>query len=141
MEAKVRDPRRDEHDPRTIPQLLGDFTRDTMALIQDELALARSEANEKITQVTRGMSSMAAGGAVLFAAFLVLLQAAVIGLAEIMDSDLQWLSPLIVGVVVAIIGWAMLAAGRKRVQAENLKPQRTMDEARRDRDFVKERMQ
>jgi cytochrome c biogenesis protein CcdA len=141
MEAKVRGPRRDEHDPRSIPQLLGDFTRDTMALIQDELALARSEANEKISQVIRGMSSMAAGGAVLFAALLVLLQAAVIGLAQFMESGWEWLSPLIVGLIVAVVGWAMLAAGRKRVQAENLKPQRTMDEARRDRDFVKERMQ
>jgi cytochrome c biogenesis protein CcdA len=141
MEAKVRDPRRDDHASRSIPQLLGDFTRDTMALIQDELALARSEANEKISQVTRGMSSMAAGGAVLFAAFLVLLQAAVIGLAQFMESGWEWLSPLIVGLIVAVVGWAMLAAGRKRVQAENLKPQRTIDEARRDRDFVKERMQ
>lgn len=141
MEARVRDPRRDDTDPRTVPQLLGDFTRDTMALIQDELALARSEANEKVSQIGQGVTSLAAGGLVLFAALLVLLQAVIIGLDEIMNTTQGWIAPLIVGIVVAIIGGAMLAAGRKRMRAENLKPQRSIEEVRRDRDFVKERMQ
>lgn len=141
MEAKVRDPKRDDNDPRSVPQLLADFTRDTTALLQDELALARSEANEKIAQIGRGVTSLATGGLILFAALLVLLQAAVIGLHEAMDTTMGWLAPLIVGVIVAIIGGAMLAAGRKRIRPENLKPQRSIDEAKRDRDFVKERMQ
>ncbi|MEC9482992.1 MAG: phage holin family protein, partial [Halomonas sp.] len=88
---------------------------------------------------TKGAVSIAVAGGVLFAGFLVLLAAAVYGLHELIDYDESpWLSALIVGVVVAIIGAIMLQSGRKKLQAQNLKPDRTVNSLRNDRDFAKQ---
>lgn len=136
MDAQAREPHRD--DDRSVPRLLADFTRETTALLQDEVALVRSEANEKIGQIGRGVTTMAVGGGILFAGFLVLLQSVVIALNYIWGPNLAWLSPLIVGGVVFIIGWIVAAWGRGRMRAENLRPHRTIEELRRDRDLLRE---
>jgi hypothetical protein len=52
-----------------------------------------------------------------------------------------WLSPLIVGAVVMLIGYAVYAGGKRDLKARNLKPMRTMDSLRRDGRIVKEHLQ
>ena len=36
-----------------------------------------------------------------------------------------WLAPLIVGVIVSVVGWAILVAGKKKMEPSNLRPERT----------------
>ena len=47
-----------------------------------------------------------------------------------------WLSALIVGVVVAMIGAVLLANARSHLKPENLAPKHTMDALKRDKEFV-----
>lgn len=125
-------------DNRSITSLLSDLAREVTTLVRQELQLAKAEASEKVSQVESGISSIAAGGAIIFGGFLVLLHAAVFGLSIILGS--LWLSSLIIGVVVLIIGYALLKKGQSNLRAKNLAPHKTARSLREDKDMAKEEM-
>ena len=102
---------------RSLAGLFSDLWRETTTLVHDEAELAKADVGEKVSLAVNGARSMAVGGAIVFAGFLVLLLAAV-----------------------NAIGLIALASGRRHLQAENLKPQRTLDSLRRDRDVAKEHL-
>lgn len=129
-----------ERNDKSLAALFSDLTRDTVELVRQEIALARAELSQKVSTAQGALASMAVGAAVILAGLFLLLQAVVHGLAQVLPPETApWLSPLIVGVVVAAIGWAMLMAGKAKLDPDNLVPQRTMDSLRRDRAVVQEK--
>lgn len=116
---------------RSFVGLLRDLRDESISLIQEEVSLARTEIQEKISEARAGAVSMATGAAVLAAGLLMLLFAAAAGLyaamlvMEVSPMIAGWLAPLIVGAIVAIIGGALLAAGKRKVEPSNLRPERT----------------
>lgn len=116
---------------RSFVGLLRDLRDESITLIQEEISLARTEIQEKISEARSGAISMATGAAVLGAGLLMLLFAAAAGLyaamltMEVSPMIAGWLAPLIVGALVAIIGGALLAAGKRKVEPSNLRPERT----------------
>jgi xanthine/uracil permease len=85
-----------------------------------------------------GVGAVATAGAVLFGGFLVLLAAAVFLLNEVLPPDTTpWLSAIIVGLVVAIIGYVLLKSGLKKLQARNLMPSRTIASLQSDKDLAR----
>ena len=125
-------PEREYAQGRSLMGLFADLWRETQTLVHQEAQLAKAELSQKVSQV-------AAGGAVLFAGFIVLLFAAVGALELILDTEHSvWLSPLIVGLVVMIIGYVLLSRGRKQITAEKLTPERTMQSLQRDARLAKE---
>jgi len=128
-------------DGRSLAALFGDLWRETTTLVHQEAELAKSDMSEKVDQVMTGAGSVAAGGAVLFAGFLAVLLAAINGLALVLPAEYApWLAPLIVGVVVMVIGYALFGAGKRKLKARNLKPARTMESLRQDGRIVKEHL-
>jgi hypothetical protein len=126
-------------DERTLSQLFSDLTSESTALVRKEVELAKAEVSEKVNQVTTAGVALAAGGAILFAGLIILLLAAVFGLALLLEpTSPPALSALIVAIVTMIIGGIALMIGRNRLKAGNLAPTRTTDSLRRDRDLVKE---
>lgn len=129
-------------DNRSVTSLLSDLTQEVTTLVRQELQLAKAEASEKVSQVESGISSIAAGGAVAFGGFLVLLHAAIYGLADILDDSYDipqlWIASIIVGVIVLIIGYALLKNGQSDFKAKNLKPHKTAKSLRKDKDMAKE---
>ncbi len=129
-----------DRNDKSLAALFSDLTRDTVELVRQELALARAELSQKVSTAQGALASMAVGAAVILAGLFLLLQAIVQGLAQVLPPDMApWLSPLIVGAVVAAIGWAMLNAGKAKLDPDNLVPQRTMDSLRRDKAVVQEK--
>jgi hypothetical protein len=127
---------------RSLAGLFSDLWRESTALVQDEIELATADIAERAARAGRGLGAVAAGGAILFAGFLVLLLAAVGALSQVLPPDqAPWLAPLIVGAVVAVIGAIALSSGRRKLSAESLKPHRALDSLRRDRDLAKEHLQ
>jgi hypothetical protein len=123
---------------RSLIGLFSDLFRETSTLVHEEVQLARVEIGEKVSQLGSGVAAIGAGGAILFAGFIVLLFAAVNGLAMFLPPEhAAWLAPLIIGVIVMIAGYIALAKGRSEFKAENLKPSRTMNSLRRDTEVVK----
>ena len=124
-----------EKEKWSITELFSDLTRNLTTLVRQEILLAKTEMKSKVSQVGAGGAYIGAGGALLYAGFLVLLGAAVIGLANIMP---LWLSALIVGLIVALIGTGLLLKGKNDLKAQNLKPEKTIRSVRQDIDFTKE---
>jgi drug/metabolite transporter (DMT)-like permease len=128
-------------DERSIGALVSELSQETTTLLQQEIALAKTEMSEKVSQVSTALVRLALGGLVLFAGLLVLLDALVYGLSELLPPDLTpWLPALIVGIVVAIIGAILLQKGRSNLQTSSLMPQRTATSLQRDTTMVKEQV-
>jgi hypothetical protein len=131
--------RQDIPEGRSLISLFSDLWRETSALVHDEAELAKAEISEKVSQVGSGAVEMAVGGLIVFAGFIVLLFAAVNGLAMILPPEhAQWLAPLIVGLAVMMMGFVALAHGKHEMSAESLTPHRSIDSLRRDGQLVKE---
>jgi xanthine/uracil permease len=123
---------------RSIGELLRDLANDSTALIRQELTLARTEAQEKLHQSITAVILMVAGGFLGFAALIVLLDALVYGLTE---AGLErWLAALIVGGVVAAIGFLLVRKGQNDLSATRLTPDRTAASVRKDINLVKEQV-
>lgn len=129
-----------EKNEKSLAALFSDLTRDTVELVRQEIALARTELSNKVTTAQTALASMAVGAAVILAGLFLLLQAVVQGVAMILPPEMApWLAPLLVGAIVAVIGWAMLKAGKAKLDPDNLVPQRTVDSLRRDKAVVQEK--
>src|SRR5688572_5609051 len=131
--------RNDGAERRSLIGLVSDLWRETSALFRAEAELATVELSEKVSQIQTAIISLAVGGAILLAALLLLLDAAVNALAQVLPPEqAPWLAPLIVGVVVGVIGLIALAKGRRDLEAGKLTPTRTMRSLRRDAELTKE---
>jgi len=136
MSATVETPPREG---RSLIALFSDLWRETSTLVHEEAELAKAEMSEKVSQVGTGVAAIAIGGAIIFAGFIVLLFAAVNGLAMMLPPDhAEWLAPLIVGLAVMVLGFVALAKGRSELKTSNLKPERSMQSLRQDTELVKE---
>ena len=122
---------------RPVGSLLGDLTHELADLVSNEIALARAEAAEKVGQVGGAGGSLVMGGAIAYAGLLFLLAAAAAGIAQFLPADMaDWLAPLIVGALVAIIGYAMVHAALNRLRATNLAPRRTLRSLHKDKELA-----
>lgn len=120
---------------RSIGELLRDLATDVTNLIRQELNLARAEAQDKLHQTIAAVVSLIAGALLAFAALIILLQALVIGLSNFMY---DWVAAILVGGVVAIIGFILVRKGQSDLSATNLAPERTAANVQRDINLVKE---
>jgi hypothetical protein len=120
-----------EHE--SITTLLRRLTDELLTLFRQEMALATAEVSRTVAGYLTGIASIAIGGGVLYAGFLALIAAAVLGLAHVVS---DWLAALIVGGVIALIGGGLLLAGMKKLKAEDLKPERTINSVREDKDVL-----
>jgi hypothetical protein len=123
----------DRRESETTVGLLKQLTEDLSTLFRQELALATAELSRTVPTFLAGFASVAVSGAVLFSAFLVLLAAVVLALSNVMS---PWLAALLVAVIVGLIGYGMLHAGLKKMKPSALKPNRTADSLRQDKDTL-----
>jgi len=116
--------------------LLRRLTDELTTLLRQELALATAEVSRSMRVMLTGAASLAVGGAVLFTGLLAMLAAAVLGLATVLQ---PWLAALVIGAAVAIIGVVLVLAGMRSIDPSTLKPSRTAESLRRDRDVITRR--
>ena len=120
---------------RGVSGLFTDLARDTSLLIRQEVALAKAEFTEQVAQLATGAVTLVAGGRLLFAGFLALLAAAVLGLALVLP---PWRAAVAGGVLVMLVGLGLVIAGRRALVAHGLLPQGTMRRLRRSVERTKE---
>jgi len=128
------------NEDKPITTLLADLARETGDLVQQEVRLAKAEINEKITTMNRGLTSLITGGVIILAGLLVLLQAVVFGVDELISpwTEQAWVAPLIVGVIVSLIGIWLLQKGRHNLQPGSLAPRRSAESLRHDKNLLRE---
>lgn len=122
----------------SVGVLLRELAHEVPSLVTKEIALAKSEARESMRATKAGMAAVATGGAVAMAGLIVLMFAAVYALSEVI---VPWAAALIVGAVVMLIGYVMVQSGKKKFEAESLRPDRTMHSLNKDKNAIRGRTQ
>jgi xanthine/uracil permease len=112
---------------RSIGQLVSDLIRQISTLVQEEIALARTEMSVKLPTFGRSVGMIAGGGALAYAGVLALVAAAIIGLHALLP---WWASALLVGLVVLAIGLILVQTGLQTIKRTSLAPRRTIDSLR-----------
>jgi hypothetical protein len=122
---------------RSVTDLITDLIRETGELVRTESRLVRAEISDKVRQLEMGGGSLAAGAICLLVALFVLAQALIVALGSIIGD--AW-AALLVGVVIAAIGMALLAKGRRDLAPSNLMPDRSTNQLSKDGQLVKEQI-
>lgn len=123
------------HEERPLRELVAKLQQDGSLLMQQEVALAKKEVQEKLGRVKKDVTAMAIGGAVLYAGVLTLLAAVVLLLAGFMPA---WLSAFIVGAIVTGVGAAMSLKGKKDIADVDVTPEQSVRSVRTDLQVMKE---
>ncbi len=125
-------------DDRSLGELFAELAREMGELVRHEIELARVEMTQKASRVGKEIGFLAIGGAIVYAGLLALLAAAIIGLAQL--GVPWWLSALLVGLVVAGIGYALVQRGLTALKREDFAPRQTLESLKEDKDWAKEQI-
>jgi hypothetical protein len=116
---------------RSIAELFGQLSQDMTLLVRQEVQLARAEMSEKLSRLTANMVSVIGGGFVAYVGALALVAALILALNDLAGIS-PWVSALIVGAVLAIVGYAMLRRGLGELKRVDLAPRRTVENIKDD---------
>lgn len=119
------------HHLRPIPEIFTDLITQLTLLVRKEGQLARTEVSEKLGRMLTGMALVLFGAVLLIPALVILLQAAMAALVQQQGMDPATASlivggaALVIGIVIALIGWSL-------VKPKALVPDKTIDQLQRD---------
>jgi len=126
--------------------LLSELRDEGATLFRQEVALARAELSEKLSQAGKSAATIAAAGALAYAGLIV----GLIGVGHLMhqglvamglsDDTAQWLGFVIVGAIIGLVGWVMLAKAKKNLSAASLRPTETADSLRETKQWAKNKI-
>jgi hypothetical protein len=116
--------------------LVGRLVDDVTALVRNEIALGRAELRESLLSARKALDALALGAALWLAGALALVAAAILALSKSLE---PWLAATIVGAALALIGYLVMRAARKKLAPSALKPERTREAIRRDVQVVARR--
>jgi hypothetical protein len=125
---------------RSIGELFGQLTQDMTLLVRQEVQLARTEMTEKLSRLTTNLISVGAGGFVAYLGGLALMAALILALRDLANISLAW-SALIVGGILAIVGYVMLQRGLKELKRVELAPRRSVENIKDDVQSIKDDVQ
>jgi hypothetical protein len=126
-------------DARGVGELLGDAVTQLSTLFRKEVQLARAEMGEKVAEAGGAIPGIAGGAALGLGALVLLLMAAAAGVSRLFDLAAGW-GLLIVGVLAAVVGYALIRGGIAKLKATNLTPHRTAEQLSRDAQAAKEQV-
>jgi preprotein translocase subunit SecF len=122
---------------RPLGDLFSDLTTEMSNLVRQEVALAKVEVTQKAKYVGRNVGYLVVGGAVAYAALLAIIAAIIMLLARVMPN---WGATLIVGVVVAAIGWMLIGKAMMALQQADLTPRETVETLKEDATWMKQQI-
>ena len=125
-------------DERSLGDLFGDLVRDMGTLVSQEVTLAKTELDGQASRVGKDIAILAVGGLVAYAGLLAII-AAIIALVAASGVPL-WLSALVVGAIVAVIGYVLVQRGISALRHEDLAPRQTIDSLKEDTQWAKEQV-
>ena len=122
---------------RSLGELFGQLSQDMTLLVRQEVQLARAEMSEKLSRLTSNLISVIAGGFVAYVGALALVAALILALNDLLNIA-PWVSALIVGAVLAIVGYAMLHRGLVELKGVDLAPRKTVENLKQDVHAIKD---
>jgi hypothetical protein len=126
---------RDSKDDRSLGELFSELAQDTSTLVRQEMTLVKTEMSQKASRVGKDVGFLAAGGAVAYAGLLAVLAGVIVLLGQIIP---MWLSALLVGLVVASVGYFLVRKGLDALKREDLAPRQTIETIKEDQQWAKD---
>lgn len=139
MATQGQAPGRDE---RSLGDLLKELTGEIRDLFRKEVELARTETAEKASRFGSNAAAVAIAGAVVLLGGLVLMEAVVRGLtalfAQFMPLELAvWIAPLLVGGILAVVGYGQMTKALSRFKTESYTPEKTKETLQENAQWLK----
>ncbi len=122
-------------DERSLGELFSELAQETSTLVRQEVTLAKTEMSQKATRVGKDIGFLAAGGAVAYAGLLAILAGIIVLLGQVIP---MWLSALLVGLVVAGVGYFLVRKGLDALKQEDLAPRQTIETLKEDGQWAKD---
>lgn len=119
---------------RSLGELFSELMSETSTLVRQEVALAQVELTNKATKVGKNVGYLVVGGAVGYAAMLILLAAVIAALAYFIP---LWASALIVGIVVAVVAFVLINSALSELKKTDLAPNETVESIKEDAKWLK----
>jgi len=122
-------------DERSLGELFSTLAQDTSTLVRQEMTLAKTEMSQKASRAGKDVGFLAAGGAVAYAGLLAILAGAIVLLGQVIP---MWLSAILVGLVVAGVGYFLVRKGLDALKREDLTPRQTIETLKEDQQWAKD---
>lgn len=139
---QMRQPQNQED--RSLGDLFAELASETSQLVRQEVALAQTEITNKATRVGKQVGFLVVGGAIGYAALLVVLAAVTMGLGRIIASLAGWseltstaLAALIVAVVVGVVAYSLVTSALAKLRETSLAPNQTIESVKEDAQWLK----
>ncbi len=126
-----------QQEQRSLGDLFSELTRETSTLVRKELELAKTEMTDKATKAGKNIGFLAIGGAVAYAGLLALIGGIIVLLANVIS---LWVSALVVGLIVAVIGYALVQKGLTALKNLDLVPHQTIETLKEDKEWAKDQI-
>ena len=121
---------------RSLGELLAELMRETTTLVRQEVTLAKNEMTQKAADAGKNVGALAVGGAVAYAGLLAIIAAVILILIRV--GMPAWGAALLVGVVVAAVGGALVSKGLAALKRQDLMPRQTVETLKEDAQWAKE---
>jgi xanthine/uracil permease len=122
-------------DNRSLGELFSELAQETSTLVRQEVNLAKTEMGHKASRAGKHIGVLAAGGAVAYAGLLAILAGVIVLLDNVMP---LWASALLVGVVVAIVGYLLVRRALDALKREDFAPRETIETLKEDQQWAKD---
>lgn len=139
---QMRQPQNQED--RSLGDLFAELATETSQLVRQEVALAQTEITNKAARVGKQVGYLVVGGAVGYAALLVVLAAVTMGLGRIIASLTGWteltsaaLAALIVAAIVGIVAYSLVTSALAKLRETSLAPNQTIESVKEDAQWLK----
>ena len=120
---------------RSVSEVLQDILRNLQEMVRSEIRLAKVEARGEVKQAVSSGVWIAAGGIAVMSAWTFLVWALVYALATRMS---MWAATLIVALVMAAAGAALIMGGIRRVTRIHPIPERTVESVKENLEWLKQ---
>jgi hypothetical protein len=122
---------------RSLGDLFSELMAETSTLVRQEVALAQVELTNKATKVGKNVGYLVVGGAVGYAALLVILAAVVVILSNLVP---LWASALIVGAIVGVVAFMLISSALAELKKADLAPRETVESIKEDAKWLKDQV-
>lgn len=139
---QMRQPQNQED--RSLGDLFAELATETSQLVRQEVALAQTEITNKATRVGKQVGYLVVGGAVGYAALLVVLAAVTMMLGRIIASLTGWteltsaaIAAFIIAVIVGVVAYSLVMSALAKLRETSLAPNQTIESVKEDAQWLK----
>ncbi len=138
------DPATPAHAPATsgepsLGELFRQLAQDSATLIRQEMALAKTELTRSTGQAAARATGVAIGAVTAILGVLVLIACLVVGVGSVIGN--YWLSALIVGLLLLIVGGVLASSNLKKLRRIDYRPDLTLATLKEDKRWAQAEVQ